>query len=163
MSTKEGIDRLPGNNTNATEDSLMMTQSDMDTMAQFRNGIKSTRLAEKSSILDGTEVASQKPAEVEKFDESTIETKEHPRKSCKQSQVVKGQSTPKSSSKPLAATIIKLDEPGENTEGKSEKEQLERKRANSFIRDGYEIYYEGTYLVNGKRKKKIKKRKLSKQ
>ena len=38
-----------------------------------------------------------------------------------------------------------------------------KKRENSFIRDGYEVYVEGFYIINGKKKKKIKKRKLSRQ
>ena len=45
----------------------------------------------------------------------------------------------------------------------TEEERKKKKRENSFIRDGYEIYIEGTYIVNGKRKQKIKKRKLSRQ
>lgn len=43
----------------------------------------------------------------------------------------------------------------------SESEKLKKKREKSFIRNGYEIYVEGTYIVNGRKKKKIKKRKLS--
>ena len=45
---------------------------------------------------------------------------------------------------------------------KTEEEKPVKKRENSFVRDGYEIYLEGTYMVNGRMKKKIKKRKLSK-
>ena len=45
---------------------------------------------------------------------------------------------------------------------KTEEEKPVKKRENSFVRDGYEIYLEGTYIVNGRMKKKIKKRKLSK-
>lgn len=44
----------------------------------------------------------------------------------------------------------------------TEDEKRQKKRENSFIRNGYEVYVEGTYIVNGRRKKKIKKRKLSK-
>ena len=34
------------------------------------------------------------------------------------------------------------------------------KRGDSYIRDGYEIIIEDIYLVNGRKKKKVKKRKL---
>ena len=60
-------------------------------------------------------------------------------------------------------TMIKVDEDEEGEmQGLSESEKRKKKRENSFIRDGYEIYVEGTYIVNGRKKKKIKKRKLSK-
>lgn len=52
-------------------------------------------------------------------------------------------------------------EDAENDTALTEDERKRKKRENSFIRDGYEVYIEGTYIVNGKRKKKIKKRKLS--
>ena len=57
-------------------------------------------------------------------------------------------------------TMIRVDEQDE--EGMTEDEKRQKKRENSFIRNGYEVYVEGTYIVNGRRKKKIKKRKLSK-
>ena len=41
---------------------------------------------------------------------------------------------------------------------RTEEEKRAKKRENSFVRDGYEIYLEGTYIVNGRVKKKIKKR-----
>ena len=56
--------------------------------------------------------------------------------------------------------MIKVEDPAE--EGQTEEEKKRKKRENSFVRDGFEIYFEGTYIVNGRRKKKIKKRKLSK-
>ena len=60
--------------------------------------------------------------------------------------------------------MIRVDEPDEDlNEALTEEEKKRKKRENSFIRDGYEVYIEGTYIVNGKRKKKIKKRKLSRQ
>ena len=37
------------------------------------------------------------------------------------------------------------------------------KRGDSFVRDGYEITIEDIYHVNGRKKKKVKKRKLTKQ
>ena len=63
-----------------------------------------------------------------------------------------------------SVTMIKVDEEDEegDMQGLSESEKRKKKRENSFIRDGYEIYVEGTYIVNGRKKKKIKKRKLSK-
>ena len=36
-------------------------------------------------------------------------------------------------------------------------------RGDSFVRDGYEITIEEIYHVNGRKKKKVKKRKLTKQ
>lgn len=36
-----------------------------------------------------------------------------------------------------------------------------KERGNSFVRDGYEIVVEAIYVVNGKKKKKIRKKKLS--
>ena len=46
--------------------------------------------------------------------------------------------------------------------GLTDSEKRRKQRASSFIKDGYEIYIEGTYIVEGRKKKKIKKRKLSK-
>lgn len=60
--------------------------------------------------------------------------------------------------------VQKVEDEGNNTRedaGQTESEKRRKKRENSFIRDGYEVYFEGTYMVNGRRKKKIKKRKLS--
>lgn len=60
-------------------------------------------------------------------------------------------------------TMVKVEEDEDaGGTGLSESEKKKRKRENSFIRDGYEIYVEGTYIVNGRKKKKIKKRKLTK-
>ena len=56
--------------------------------------------------------------------------------------------------------VVKIDE---GLEGRTESEERRRRRENSFIRGGYEIYIEGTYMVNGKKKTKIKKKKLNKQ
>jgi len=36
-----------------------------------------------------------------------------------------------------------------------------KERGNSIIRDGYEIVVEAIYVVNGKKKKKIRKKKLA--
>jgi hypothetical protein len=36
-----------------------------------------------------------------------------------------------------------------------------KERGNSFVRDGYEIVVEAIYVVNGKKKKKIRKKKLA--
>lgn len=35
-----------------------------------------------------------------------------------------------------------------------------RDKPHSFIKDGYEIIVEGTYVINGKKKKKVRKKKL---
>lgn len=35
-----------------------------------------------------------------------------------------------------------------------------KERGNSFVRDGYEIVVEAIYVVNGKKKKKIRKKKV---
>ena len=65
----------------------------------------------------------------------------------------------------MADSIIKVqsgDPDNDSDDGRTESEKKRRKRENSFIRNGYEVYFEGTYIINGRRKKKIKKRKLSK-
>jgi hypothetical protein len=59
----------------------------------------------------------------------------------------------------LKPEIVEVDN---DDNGKTDSEKRRKKRANSFIKDGYEIYIEGTYIVEGRKKKKIKKRKLSK-
>ena len=58
--------------------------------------------------------------------------------------------------------VQRVDEANDSDEGRTESEKKRKKRENSFIKDGYEVYFEGTYIINGRRKKKIKKRKLSK-
>ena len=65
--------------------------------------------------------------------------------------------------KPKVVKVERVDDGNNDSdEGRTESEKKRKKRENSFIRDGYEVYFEGTYIVNGRRKKKIKKRKLSK-
>ena len=65
--------------------------------------------------------------------------------------------------KPKEVKVERVDDGNNDSdEGRTESEKKRKKRENSFIRDGYEVYFEGTYIVNGRRKKKIKKRKLSK-
>ena len=59
--------------------------------------------------------------------------------------------------------MIRVDDAETGEEHLTEEEKKKKRRENSFVRDGYEIYVEGTYIVNGRRKKKIKKRKLSRQ
>ena len=58
--------------------------------------------------------------------------------------------------------VERVDGANDSDDGRTESEKRRKKRENSFIRDGYEVYFEGTYIINGRRKKKIKKRKLSK-
>ena len=60
------------------------------------------------------------------------------------------------------AIKVEEGEPEYSVNDNTEQDKPVKKRENSFIRDGYEIYLEGTYMVNGRMKKKIKKRKLSK-
>jgi len=36
-----------------------------------------------------------------------------------------------------------------------------KERGNSIIRDGYEIFVEAIYVINGKKKKKIRKKKFT--
>ena len=95
--------------------------------------------------------------------------------STHQSAALSKRKSPTSSLKPTQPTIIpadkvrlithedsKVDSYRQDTE-MSQADIRRKKRENSFIRDGYEVYVEGFYIINGKKKKKIKKRKLSRQ